>query len=145
MNIAIASDHAGFDLKAKLVEHLNAQGHSVQDLGPTSDAPVDYPDFAVLVACAIADGSADLGVLICGTGIGMAIAANKIDGVRAASVTSPVLAMFAREHNDANIIALSARFVEPEVNIEIVDVFLKASFAGGRHAIRVEKISRFEV
>ena len=144
MNIAIASDHAGFDLKTMLITHLRMQGHIVQDLGPASDESVDYPDFADVVARSVANGVADYGVLMCGTGIGMAIAANKIDGVRAASITSPAFAKLAREHNDANIVTLSARFVEPATNIEIVDVFLNTSFAGDRHALRIDKISRLE-
>lgn len=144
MRIAIASDHAGFEEKDLLVTYLNSQGHEVKDLGPADDNRVDYPDYAKLVAQAVAEGNADRGVLVCGTGIGMAIAANKIPGIRAANVITPDFAALAREHNDANVITLSGRFVDHNTNCAIVDAFLTTEFGGGRHAGRVEKMMAFE-
>lgn len=140
MQIAIASDHAGFEEKERLVAYLTEAGHEVTDMGPADDGRVDYPDFAEKVARAVATGSAERGILVCGTGIGMAIAANKIDGVRAANVTTPEFAALSREHNDANVVALSGRFVDDAVNRAIVDAFLTTDFAGGRHTGRVQKI-----
>ena len=110
------------------------------DHGPATDDRVDYPDYAVPVAKDVAEGRADRGVLVCGTGIGMALAADKIAGVRAANIITPQFAALCREHNDANVITLSGRFVEPEVNEEILRTFLTTDFGGGRHAGRVEKI-----
>jgi ribose 5-phosphate isomerase B len=141
MRIAIGSDHAGFDQKQHLARYLANQGHEVTDVGTSSsEDSVDYPDFAQAVGRAVADGEADVGILLCGTGIGMAIAANKIAGVRAANVTSAQFARLAREHNHANVVTLSARFVPIETNNEIVDTFLETQFADGRHATRVAKI-----
>lgn len=144
MRISIASDHAGFDCKQVLVPHLRSLGYDVVDRGPDSDDRVDYPDFAETVAHDVAEGAVDRGILVCGTGIGMAVAANKIDGVRAANVTSPQFAALAREHNDANIVTISARFVDEETNRAIVEAFLSTEFGGGRHTGRVEKISALE-
>ena len=112
MRISIASDHAGFEQKQQLVDYLVSRGHDVADRGPDSDDRVDYPDYAVLVAGDVAEGRADRGVLVCGTGIGMAMAADKVAGVRAANIVTPEFAALCREHNDANVIALSGRFVE---------------------------------
>lgn len=144
MNISIASDHAGFQQKQALADYLRTQGHTVIDRGPDCDDRVDYPDFAELVAHDVADGNAERGVLVCGTGIGMAVAANKVRGVRAANVTDPNFAALAREHNDANIVTLSARFVDGGTNQAIVDTFLSTDFGGGRHAGRVQKIAALE-
>ncbi len=144
MNISIASDHAGFDQKQALVAHLREQGHDVVDRGPQTDDRVDYPDFAALVARDVANGAVERGVLVCGTGVGMAIAANKIDGVRAANVVREDFAALCREHNDANVVTLSGRFVGLDENKAILDAFLAADFAGGRHAQRVEKIHALE-
>lgn len=145
MQIAIGSDHAGFDQKQRLAQHLADLGHEVIDVGTVSaEQSVDYPDFALAVARAVASGDADFGVLVCGTGIGMAIAANKVAGVRAANVTTPEFAALAREHNDANVVTVSARFVPIQVNEEIVDAFLSTEFGGARHAGRVAKISAAE-
>ncbi|HIY82553.1 ribose 5-phosphate isomerase B [Rubneribacter sp.] len=144
MRISIASDHAGYEQKQALVDHLTEQGHDVIDRGPDTDARVDYPDYAALVARDVAGGAAERGVLVCGTGIGMAVAANKVRGIRAANVTSPVFAALAREHNDANVVAVSGRFVDLSTNREIVDTFLSTDFGGGRHADRVCKISALE-
>lgn len=140
MIVSIASDHAGFEEKELLVGYLRESGHEVLDRGPANDDRVDYPDFAALVAKDVATGAAERGVLVCGTGIGMAIAANKVDGIRAANVTSPEFAQLSREHNDANIVTVSGRFVSDEVNRAIVKAFLETEFAGGRHTGRVEKI-----
>ena len=144
MKVSIASDHAGFEEKGLLVDYLLELGHEVIDRGPDNDDRVDYPDFAVKVARDVADGLAESGVLVCGTGIGMAIAANKIDGIRAANVTSPEFAALSREHNDANVVTVSGRFVTGEVNRAIVKAFLETEFGGGRHAGRVEKIMALE-
>lgn len=144
MKISIASDHAGFEQKQLLVDYLVSKGHDVIDRGPDTDDRVDYPDYAAIVARDVAGGSAERGVLVCGTGIGMAVAANKIDGVRAANVTSPLFAALAREHNDANIVAVSGRFVDEPTNREILDAFISTEFGGGRHAGRVEKIAALE-
>ncbi len=144
MIVSIAADHAGFEEKQRLVGYLAELGHEVIDRGPNTDDRVDYPDFAVLVARDVASGEAERGVLVCGTGIGMAVAANKVHGIRAANVTSPEFAALAREHNDANIVTVSGRFVTDEVNRAIVKTFLETEFGGGRHAGRVEKIMALE-
>ncbi|MDR0501405.1 MAG: ribose 5-phosphate isomerase B [Coriobacteriales bacterium] len=144
MRIAIASDHAGYFQKQALVKYLEKKRHIVCDLGPANDERVDYPDYAQAVALAILANKADGGVLICGTGIGMSIAANKIAGIRAANVTTPEFAKLAREHNDANILALSARFISVEDNQAIIDAFFGTDFVGGRHGERLAKISELE-
>lgn len=144
MRISIASDHAGFDQKEQLVDYLLAAGHEVVNRGPDSDDRVDYPDFAALVAYDVADGFAEYGVLVCGTGIGMAVAANKVRGIRAVNVINTQFAQLAREHNDANVVTLSGRFVDIEENERILDAFLATGFGGGRHAGRVAKIMALE-
>ncbi len=140
MRISIASDHAGFDQKSLLAAYLSKAGHQVVDRGPSDDDRVDYPDYAVLVAHDVSEGRAERGVLVCGTGIGMAMAADKVAGVRAANVTSAEFAALAREHNDANVVTLSGRFVDVDENKRILDAFLSTDFGGGRHAARVAKI-----
>lgn len=141
MRVAIASDHAGFEQKQILVDYLATElGLDVMDMGPDSDDRVDYPDYAASVAHAVADGTADRGILVCGTGIGMALAADKVAGIRASSITTPEFADLFRRHNDGNVLCLSGRFVEPAINKEIVRVFLTAPFEGGRHADRVAKV-----
>ena len=144
MKIAIASDHGGFEQKEPLRAHLLERGYEVVDFGPETSERVDYPDYAASVARAVAAGDVAYGILLCGTGIGMAIAANKVDGIRAANVTTPEFAALAREHNDANIITLSGRFVDLATNKTIVDTFLSTDFGGGRHAARVEAIMQLE-
>lgn len=144
MRIAIASDHAGFEQKGPLAEFLRELGHEVDDLGPDDDGRVDYPDFAEKVAHAVARGQADRGVLICGTGIGMALAADKVVGIRAANIVTPEFADLARRHNDANVITLSGRFVSLDANKRILKVFLASQFEGGRHALRVAKIMQVD-
>lgn len=138
--IALGADHAGFPLKEDLKSWLIARGHDVVDLGTQSLESVDYPDFAVGVGSAITAGKAERGVLVCGTGIGMAMAANKVPGIRAAACTDAFSARMSREHNDANILALGARITARDAAIEILEIWLEAEFAGGRHARRVEKI-----
>lgn len=141
MRIAIGSDHAGFEQKQMLAEYIaNELGYEVIDLGPDTDDRCDYPDFGEKVGRCVAAGDADRGVCVCGTGIGIAVAADKVAGVRASSITTPEFAELFRLHNDGNVIGLSGRFVEPEVNREIVKVFLATEFEGGRHADRVAKI-----
>lgn len=144
MRVSIASDHAGFEQKEQLKAYLEGEGHGVIDRGPASDDRVDYPDFAEVVANDIAKGEADFGILVCGTGIGMAIAANKVKGVRAANVIDVEFAKLAREHNDANVITVSGRFVDLDTNKRILDAFLTEPFGEGRHAARVEKIMALE-
>lgn len=146
MRVVIGSDHAGFEQKERLKEHLASKGYDLIDVGTANaDDSVDYPDFAIQAGRTVARGEADLGVLVCGTGIGMSIAANKVRGVRAANITIPEFAVLAREHNNANVVTVSARFVPVQVNEEIVDAFLTTEFAGGRHGMRVGKITDVEL
>lgn len=142
MRIALASDHAGFLQKKPMADFLKGLGHEVIDFGPDTDDRVDYPDYADVVARAVAAGDADYGVLICGTGLGVAITADKVAGVRAVPIQTVEFARLAREHNNANVICLSGRFVSLTQNCEAVETFLTTEFSGGRHAIRVEKIMR---
>ncbi len=144
MRIVIGSDHAGFDQKEVIAKHLETAGHDVVDAGAYNADSVDYPDFARTVGGSVTSGEADFGVLVCGTGIGMAMAANKIPGVRAANVTSPEFARLARAHNNANVLTVSGRFVGVEQNLEIVDAFLAEPFEGGRHQARIDKISAMD-
>lgn len=144
MRISVGSDHGGFGQKKKIVEALESKGYGIIDRGCDDDSSVDYPDYAALVANDVVVGEAEFGILVCGTGIGMSIAANKVDGIRAANVTSPEFAHLAREHNDANILALSGRFVDLDQNLKIIDEFINTPFAGDRHLRRVEKIMALE-
>ncbi|MBN1919862.1 MAG: ribose 5-phosphate isomerase B [Anaerolineae bacterium] len=141
MRICIGSDHAGFDLKEAVKAHLLSLGHEVEDAG-THDpgASVDYPDYGNLVGSNVLAGLGDLGIVICGTGIGISIAANKVRGVRAALCTDPYMARMARAHNNANVLAMGGRVVGVGLALEIVDAFLTTPFEGGRHGLRVEKI-----
>lgn len=141
MKIAIGGDHAGFDYKSRLVAFLKNDGHEVVDFGTYSDNSVDYPNYAHPLAEAIEKKETDLGILICGSGNGVAMTANKHQGVRAAICWNQELAALARQHNDANIICLGARFLSYEYTEGIVDTFLKTNFEGGRHQYRVDKIS----
>ena len=138
--IAIASDHAGVDLKARIVELMGEAGHDVRDLGPGDTASVDYPDFAHAVAGAVAAGEAELGVLICGTGIGMSLAANRHPRVRAALCHDAFTVEMARRHNDANILCIGARSTGPGVAEQMVRIFIETEFEGGRHQRRVDLI-----
>lgn len=143
--IAIGCDHGGVQLKASIIKYLEGYGYDYQDFGVASaETPADYPDIAALVAEKILDNSCSCGILICGTGIGMSIAANKVRGIRAAHVTDTFSARMAREHNDAQILCLGERITGPGLALDLVDAFLHAEFQGGRHSGRVEKIMRLE-
>lgn len=142
MKIAIASDHAGFELKQQVIELLKSMEHEVLDFGTYSNDSVDYPDFAVPASEAVASKDADMGILICGTGIGMAIVANKIAGIRAADCTSSYMAKMARRHNNANVLTLGSRILSFEQAEPIIREFLTEDFEGGRHLIRIEKIHK---
>ena len=144
MKIAIASDHAGYHLKEALRDRLAADGHQVQDFGTNSTESTDYPDYAAVVARQVAHHNVDRGVLVCGSGVGMSIAANKIQGVRAALGVDPEEVRLTRAHNDANILTLGANFTPPPKAGQLVDVFLNTEFDGGRHARRLAKISQLE-
>jgi ribose 5-phosphate isomerase B len=140
MRIALAADHAGFDLKQQLARHLRDGGHEVDDLGTHDRESTDYPDFAARVARAVAAGEAERGVLVCGTGAGMAMAANRHRGVRAVATGELAVAQLARRHNDANVLALGARLIAAPLAEEVLDTFLSTPFDGGRHARRVAKM-----
>lgn len=141
MKIAIGGDHAGFHYKKRIISHLKDLGHEIEDFGPDSDASVDYPDHVHPLASAIAAKKHTLGILICGSANGVAITANKHENVRSAICWNTELAALARQHNDANIICLPARFVAYEYAESLVDTFIKTDFEGGRHKARVDKIN----
>jgi ribose 5-phosphate isomerase B len=144
MKIAIGSDHRGFDAKRRLVPMLRQLGHEVMDLGPDGNDSVDYPDYAYRVAKGVSDGQVERGILICGTGIGMCIAANKVKGVRAAPCHDSITVEMSRRHNDANVLCLSADLLGDELIGRIVRLWLETDFEAGRHARRVDKIKRIE-
>jgi ribose 5-phosphate isomerase B len=144
MKIGIATDHAGFDFKQSLKASLEAEGHRVTDYGTDSTAPCDYPDFALKVAEAVASGEQERGILICGAGHGMAIAANKVPGIRAATCYDDYSARMGRQHNDANVLVLPARVISQLRGLDLANIFLATAFEGGRHAKRLEKISAIE-
>jgi len=144
MTIAIGADHAGFELKEDLRRRLVSDGHEVIDYGTDSTEDVDYPDFAFAVAQDVASGKCERGVLVCSTGVGMSIAANKVPGIRAAVGTVPDEVQLIREHNDANVLTLGAKYLEARDAEKLVDIFLRTGFDGGRHARRIEKIERME-
>ena len=144
MRFAVGSDHAGFAMKELVRLHLEKAGHDVADLGTYDETPVDYPDYGAAVGRAVAGREADLGFCVCGTGIGIAIAANKVRGVRAAVVHDVSSAKLAREHNDANVVCFGARLIGPVVATDAVDAFLAAAFEGGRHSERIAKITELE-
>ena len=144
MKIAIGADHAGYELKEKLKQRLAREGVQVEDQGTVSNESVDYPDFARKVGERVAQKQDDLGLLVCGSGIGMAIAANKVPGVRAANVVSVEEAQLSREHNDANVLSIGARLLDEIQAWNIVEKFLHTPFAGGRHQRRVDKITEIE-
>ena len=141
--VAIGCDHAGYDLKQEIVAYLRGEGYEILDCGTCSREPVDYPDIAEGVAARVIEQSIP-GIIICGTGVGISIAANKIPGVRAALCDNLYTARLAREHNDANILALGARVIGPGLAVEIVKTFLNTLFSAGRHQARVEKIKQIE-
>lgn len=140
MVLSLGADHAGFEQKNQLADFLIEQGYDVIDRGPDSDDRVDYPDYALRVARDVADGVAEYGVLVCGTGIGMAMTADKVPDIRAANIITPEFAALCREHNNANVITLSGRFVSLDTNKEILRTFLSTEFGGGRHEQRVAKM-----
>ena len=146
MKIALGSDHGGYELKEKIKQYLvKREGIELIDFGTNSVASVDYPKYGHLVAKSIIDKEVDYGILVCGTGIGISIAANKIKGIRAANCTNTTMARLSRQHNDANILALGARIVGDVLALDIVDEFLSASFEGGRHQRRVEEIENCNI
>ncbi len=144
MKVAVGSDHRGVRIRAKVVEVLHRLGHEVIDVGTFVDGPCDYPDIAVLVARKIRVGEVDRGILICGTGIGMAIAANKFPGIRAAPCYDDLTAELSRLHNDANVLCLSGDMLGPRLVERIVDIWLRTGFEGGRHSRRLQKIREME-
>ncbi len=145
MKIAIASDHRGVELKSKLIEYLKNEGHEVKDFGPSSSQSVDYPDYVIPAAKEVAEGKCDKGIVICNTGIGVSIAANKVKGAYAALCLDEEYAMMSRKHNNANIIAMGASRVSFELAKKMVDIFLKEEFEGGRHERRINKIKKVEL
>lgn len=145
MRIAIGSDHAGYAMKEDLIERLRQANYTVTDVGTHSDEPADYPDYAAAVGAAVLDGRADRGIVVCGSGVGVAIAANKLKGIRAAQATDTYTAHQAVEHDDVNVLALGAQITGPRLAWELVDAFLTAEFTGEeRHVRRVEKIAKLE-
>ena len=144
MRIAIGCDHGGLVLKPAILEYLRQKGIEYVDYGTYTDASVDYPDYAVPVAKAVQAGEADKGILMCGTGIGITIAANKFDGIRAAVVSDEFCAAATAEHNNANILGLGGRVVSPEKAVKLVDIWLNTPYAGGRHQKRLDKITAIE-
>jgi ribose 5-phosphate isomerase B len=144
MRFSIASDHAGYDMKEAVKKHLTAAGHEVVDFGTGSTESTDYPDYGAPAARAVASGDVDAGILLCGSGQGMSMVANKVHGIRAALAWSPEIARLSREHNDANVLVLPSRYVGADEALEIVDAWLGAGFDGGRHVPRVEKMMEVE-
>ena len=144
MKIALGADHAGFELKEKIKRYLLEKGITVDDHGTKAAQSVDYPDYAFFVAEQVAAGKAVYGILVCGSGIGMSIAANKVHGIRAAHVTSEIEAQLSREHNDANVLAIGGRILDENTAQKIIDRWLSTEFAGGRHQHRVDKITAIE-
>lgn len=144
MRIALGSDHRGFAVKQHIIHGVQQMGHEVVDVGTCTQEAVDYPDYAEKVALIIASGQADYGILICGTGVGMSIAANKVAGIRAAAVHDDVTAEISRRHNDSNILCLSAGLLSLQMIDQIVDIFLRTEFEGGRHERRLRKIEELE-
>lgn len=140
MKLAIGGDHAGFEYKAEIIKHLEANGHEVKDFGPYSTASCDYPDYVHPLAEAVESGEYEFGITICGSGIGVSMVANKHKGIRAGLCWEPVLAQLTRQHNNANVLSMPARFISLARAIEIVDVFISTEFEGGRHQNRVDKI-----
>lgn len=141
MRIAIASDHAAWELKAALADWLRGEGHELLDLGTDGPASVDYPDFGLALGKAIADGSAERGIALCGSGIGISIAVNRVPQARCALVSEPLSARLAREHNDANVLAMGARLIGPEMAKACIAAFLATDFGGDRHQRRVDKLT----
>ncbi len=144
MKIAVASDHAGYEVKEALASHLRAHGHDIEDYGCFDDSSCDYPDFAVAAARGVASGAQAFGVLVCGTGLGVCMAANKIAGIRAAPVHDRMTAEMSRRHNNANVVCIGARVTEKDAALDLVDLWLETRFEGGRHGRRVGKIDSLD-
>jgi ribose 5-phosphate isomerase B len=144
MRIAVGADHAGFPLKEPVVNWLVERGYDVQDVGTFDQTSVDYPDYALKVAQSVAGGEAEYGLLFCGTGLGMAITANKVRGIRAVTCHEVSSARLARLHNDANVLTMGGRLVAPSLALEVIETFLGTAFEGGRHLQRLEKITEAE-
>lgn len=144
MKIALGSDHGGFELKNQIIKHLKEKGHEIKDFGPMTNDSCDYPDYALPVAEAVANKEFEIGILVCGTGIGISISANKVPGVRAALCSDTFSAHATRQHNNANILAMGQRVVGPGLALDIVDTFINSEFEGGRHQKRLDKISKIE-
>jgi len=142
--IAVGSDHAGYRLKTEIINYLNNMGYKYRDFGTCDCNSVDYPDYGQAVAEAVGRGECDRGIIICGTGIGISMSANKVPGVRAALCTDGFMARMSRQHNDANVLALGERVVGVDLALDIVDTWLKSEFQGGRHKLRVDKITAIE-
>jgi len=142
--IAIGSDHAGYNLKKIIINYLQENNYEVKDVGTYGTESADYPDYGLAVAEAVRSGECDKGIIICGTGIGISIAANKVPGIRAALCTNSLMAKLSRQHNDANILALGERIIGTELALDIVDTWIKTEFLDGRHERRVKKISDIE-
>lgn len=143
MKIALGSDHAGFQLKENLKGYLQSKGHAVTDFGCDSEERADYPDYAFKAAKAVSEGKAERGVLVCGSGIGICMAANRVKGIRAAVLRIEADAKLSREHNDANVACLGGRLTKPEEAQKFLDIFLATSFEGGRHTARLAKLEKF--
>lgn len=144
MNIVLASDHGGFELKEAIKEHLIKRGYNIKDIGVYDTKSVDYPDYGKKAALMVADKEAERGIVICGTGIGISIAANKVKGIRCALCTNEYMARMSRQHNNANMLALGGRVIGMSLAIDLVDVWLSTDFEGGRHEKRVNKIMDIE-
>lgn len=142
--IAIACDHGGYELKKDIMKHLEAKGYEIKDFGSHSTESVDYPDYALPASLAVKNGECDLGILICGTGIGMSLCANKVKGIRAACCADTFSARMTRLHNNSNILCLGARVVGLGVAIDMVDLFLETEFEGDRHSLRIKKVMDIE-
>ncbi|MGL5414206.1 MAG: ribose 5-phosphate isomerase B [Clostridium sp.] len=144
MKIALGSDHGGFELKNEIIKHLKEKGYEVKDFGPMTNDSCDYPDYALPVAEAVKAKEFDFGILVCGTGIGISLAANKVPGIRAALCSDTFSAHATRQHNNANILAMGQRVVGAGLALDIVDTFLNAEFEGGRHQGRLDKLTKIE-
>lgn len=142
--IALGADHAGFSLKQIIAQHLLVEGHQIVDCGTHDESRVDYPDYGAAVGESVSTGEADRGIVVCGSGIGIVMAAGKISGIRAATVHDTVSARLSREHNDANVIGIGARVVDDQAALAVVDAYLAASFEGGRHQQRIDKLGALD-
>lgn len=144
MKVAVGSDHGGYKLKQEIIEYLKEKELQYKDYGTCDSSSVDYPEYGLKVAEAVKNGECDRGIIVCGTGIGISIAANKVPGIRAALCTDTFMAKMSREHNDANILSLGERVIGVGLALEIVDIWLNTEFTGGRHKTRIDKISEIE-